>query len=363
MPEKRILCLIDCLGIGGAERQMIGLALLLKQEGYIVDLVKYHNQKSSGDLECRNNLDVITLSVNDSAIMKLLAVRKFIKQRGGYDCVIAYKDGPCLISSLLKAFKMKFKLIVSERNTSQVFSLRERVKFWLFRFADYIVPNSYTQEHVIKVYFPYLRKKIETITNFTDTKVFVPGTKVCSTVFTVLTTARVARQKNVLRYLDAIANLRERGIKNVHFEWYGDVQVGQEDYWCEIQEKIKDLQLENYISFYPATVQVLEKYQQCDLFCLPSNYEGFPNVVCEAMSCQKPIVCSRVCDNPFIVRENENGLLFDNTNVIDMADKLQMIIQKSEDELLVWGKRSREIAESLFSQQAFVAKYVNLIEN
>lgn len=38
---KRILCLIDTLGMGGAERQMIGLALFLKQNGYHVDLITY----------------------------------------------------------------------------------------------------------------------------------------------------------------------------------------------------------------------------------------------------------------------------------------------------------------------------------
>lgn len=34
MQTKRILCLIDGLGSGGAERQMIGLVLCLKRKGY-----------------------------------------------------------------------------------------------------------------------------------------------------------------------------------------------------------------------------------------------------------------------------------------------------------------------------------------
>lgn len=127
--------------------------------------------------------------------------------------------------------------------------------------------------------------------------------------------------------------------------------------------KVKKLGLENWVSFHPATSKILDNYQRCDIFCLPSNYEGFPNVICEAMSCGKPIVCSRVCDNPFIVKEGENALMFDNTNVKDIADKLEQICSMSKEELKQWGHCSREIAVNLFSQESFVEKYIKLIES
>ena len=41
---KRILCLIESLGSGGAERQLTGLAVMLKQHGYQVE-VWYYVQK------------------------------------------------------------------------------------------------------------------------------------------------------------------------------------------------------------------------------------------------------------------------------------------------------------------------------
>ena len=81
------------------------------------------------------------------------------------------------------------------------------------------------------------------------------------------------------------------------------------------------------------------------------------------MSCGKPILCSRVCDNPYIVREGENALMFDNTSIEDMADKIKAMCEKSQEELSRWGYRSREMAEALFSMDAFVEKYIKLIEN
>ena len=42
MVFMKVLCLIDGLGSGGAQRQLVGLASLLKKEGYDVLVVYYH---------------------------------------------------------------------------------------------------------------------------------------------------------------------------------------------------------------------------------------------------------------------------------------------------------------------------------
>lgn len=36
------------------------------------------------------------------------------------------------------------------------------------------------------------------------------------------------------------------------------------------------------------------EYRKADIFCLPSLYEGYSNVVAEAMSCELPLLCSSV---------------------------------------------------------------------
>ena len=358
----RILCLIDGFTLGGAERQLIGLGSLLKGKGYDVDLGCYYKENFYKQLIEDLGLNCITLDVNNSPASKLLACRRLIK-KGNYDWVVSYKTGPNIISCLLKFFGMKFHLIVSERNTTQSLGLKDKIQFQLYRKADYIVPNSQTQANYIKNNFPWLKKKTCAITNFTDTNHFFIAKDIYKGgVINILTTARVAKQKNIIRYLEAINELRNRGVSHVHIDWYGDVQNGQEEYGEEVLRKVKELELEDCVEFHPATFNILEHYQQCDVFCLPSNYEGFPNVICEAMSCGKPIVCSRVCDNPYIVKEGENALMFDNTNVKDIADKLEQICSMSKEELSQWGKRSREIAEEILSMDAFVNKYIKLIE-
>lgn len=353
---KKVLCLIDTLGMGGAERQMVGLALFLKKKGYYVDLITYHES----ELVQLDDMTYVTLNVRNNRWSKIKAVREYIKAAGGFDYVVAYKDGPSVICCILKVLIGGFKLIVSERNTNLQLSKNDKLKFFLYRFADYVVPNSFSQELFIKQNFPNLSRKVVTITNFTDTDFFVPTQRPINTSFTVLTVARIAKQKNVINYLKAIKKIKDLGLR-IKFEWYGNIQINEDDYGQEVFELQRELELEDMITFYPATTDILPHYQSCDVFCLPSIYEGFPNVVCEAMSCGKPIVCSRVCDNPDIVQDGVNGIFFDPYEVNDIVEKLISIMKMSREELHNYGKQSREIAIKLFSKEAFVNKYIDLI--
>lgn len=62
----------------------------------------------------------------------------------------------------------KFHLIASERNTTQIISMNERIRFFLYKWVDAIVPNSYAQEKFLLQHYPWMKVKIKTITNFVD---------------------------------------------------------------------------------------------------------------------------------------------------------------------------------------------------
>lgn len=362
---KKILCLIDtlCFG-GGAERQMIGLAKLLHARGYQVDLCTYHNHDVYDEISQLSEITIKTLQAKDSKWSKLMAVKQHIVSTGGYDWVIAYKDGPAVIGCLLKLLGFQFRLIVSERNTNQQNSKRDKIKFLLYRLADYVVPNSHSQADYIRGNYPKLQNKVVTITNFTDTSHFCPLDFTSKDKLSILTVARIASQKNILNYLEAIKMLKQEGLGNkMKFRWVGKVQSGEEVYADICLKKREELGIEDIMEFCPAQKDIVKQYQMCDIFCLPSSYEGFPNVVCEAMSCGKPIVCSRVCDNSQIVQENVNGLLFDPSNVKSIYTILKQIIEMPQEELSRWGKNSRKISEGLFSTSAFIQKYIDLIES
>lgn len=361
MKKRRILCLIDTLGLGGAERQMIGLTLYLKQRGYHVDLVTYIDHDFYTELVEKYGLGCVNLHTRNNKLAKLWAIRKLIWHEN-YDVVIAYKNGPAIIGCLLKILGGTFKLIVSERNTTQRLTYKERIKFWLYKRADYIVSNAFSQEKYIKEHFSKLLKKTITITNFTDTHLFVPIHQAANQPLVILTAARIAQQKNILNYLEAVRKVKDSGL-DVRFHWFGDVQSGEEVYGETCRRRIRELGIDDCFVFHPASTNIVKEYQSCDIFCLPSCYEGYPNVLCEAMSCGKPVLCSRICDNPFIVEEGNNGLMFNPLDIDDIVEKVAILCRMSIEQRLKMGLQSREIAEEKFSEVAFVDKYIKLIED
>lgn len=360
---KRILCLSDGLKQGGAERQLIGLAHLLQKKGYDVTLACYTEGVFYDDIINAYSINYKQLKPNATMFSKIYCVYTFIKENN-YDCIIAYKDGATIISCLLKLLGLKFKLIVSERNTTQQLTRREKVKFWFYRFADYIVPNSHSQKKIILTYYPLYEKTLQVITNFTDTEVFKPANdfeeKNNDYGINILTVARVAVQKNILNYLQAIKVLHDKGIR-LQVKWIGDISVGQDEYFNECMRYIEQNKMSDYFSFESAKSNIKDEYEACDVFCLPSLYEGFPNVLCEAMACGKPVLCSDVCDNPYIVNDCINGFLFSPTNVIDIVQKFEKICNKSICERKKMGDYSRQIILEKCSEEAFVTKYINLI--
>lgn len=64
-----------------------------------------------------------------------------------------------------------------------------------------------------------------------------------------------------------------------------------------------------------------------DIFYQPSLWEAMSVVILEAMAAGKPIVATRVGENPKIIADGEDGLLADVGDVVGMADALGTLIQ------------------------------------
>lgn len=80
---------------------------------------------------------------------------------------------------------------------------------------------------------------------------------------------------------------------------------------------------------------------QSDLFMLPSDYEGLPMVILEAMCFGKPVVASNVGGVSEIVRNEENGFAIENRAEL-FAEKINYILQ-DESVYADFSVKSKEI--------------------
>lgn len=355
---KKIICFIDDLCLGGAQRQLVGLSIMLKHKGYNVRFCTYHNDDFYKSLLIENGIDYEYNKGMEFVINRIPQFIKYIK-RESPDVIISYIESPSIIAAIAKLFCRHVKLIVSERNTSQGNGVKEWLRFNLFRFADTVVPNSISQERYIQTNFKFLSPKLKTITNFVDVAKFLPDNNALIDSNSIVCVGRITPQKNILNYLHAIKRIKDSGIR-VHFDWYGDTDNTK--YMLQCIQLISKLGIEEYFKFHPAERNIVSIYQKAYAFCLPSSYEGFPNVICEAMSCGLPILCSNVCDNPDIVNDGENGFLFNPFEIEDIYNAILRISKLTEGEIEDIRQRNREKAINRFSMDNFIERYISIIE-
>ena len=358
--RSRILCFIDSLGAGGAQRQMVYLACLLKDQGYEVKVITYHNQPFYTSVLTGEHVDCENIEGTENKLLRMFYIEKSIRKYQP-NCVIAYLDGPCIIASVLRlCCRHKWKLLVSERNTTQKLTWQERIKFMLYRFADKIIPNSYTQMNFIKEHYPMLADRVVPIVNLVDLVRFrPPEVRKRSDVTQIIVVASMWESKNTKGFIEAVKSIVRSGYNEFHIAWYGLVDTEYCNNCCCL---VKSYKLEKYISLLPKIKNIELEYQQADWFCLPSFYEGTPNVLCEAMACGLPIICSNVCDNGHYVNDS-NGILFDPKSTDSMVEALSKALDISVEDRLKMGRKSREIAQSEFSSDRFVKSYCALIED
>lgn len=357
---KKIVCLIENLGAGGAERQISYLAVLLKQQGYDVEVWYYIKREFHLPYLQKNGVFVRFIQGAESLKNRFRAIKQLIASNKP-DTIISYSASTSIIACALKLLGNNFNLIVSERSTTQNLSLRDRIRFIAYRWADYIVPNSFSQASYIEAHFKNLSKKIKVITNFIDTKTFVPKAKSNTQLKTtnIICVGRLVPAKNIPVFIDAINKIVADGY-DIAVDWFGQ-QTNNKEYAALCFSKVKQYNLDNIFIFHEACEDIASQYQAADIFCMPSIYEGFPNVLCEAMSCGLPVVCSDVSDVKNIMENNINGYLFNPNDVNDMTATIKRILQISKEERKKMSLHSRKLAEEHFSTDFFVAKYKEII--
>lgn len=351
---KRVLCLTDCLGPGGAQRQMVGLAIMLKRLDYDIEVVTYHKHDFYKHQLTDNNVKNITIP--ETNIVRRILYLKQEVDKFSPDILIAYQESPSLMACIIKLFKHKFKLIVSERNTTQKLDRLTRLRFNLYRLSDHIVPNSFSQANFIISHYPHLKGKVNTITNFVDTQRFVPCPS-NNAVPVISVVASEKKEKNFIRFVESLMILKKQGY-TFKAQWYGI----NAQYIDQHRQYICSKGLSDVVDIYTPHPNILEVYQKTDFFCLPSLFEGFPNALCEAMSCGLPVAASDVCDNAQIVINGENGYLFNPLLAEDIADKLRLLLNMDSQKLQIIRENNRQRAEKIFSKKSFIENYLKIIE-
>jgi glycosyltransferase involved in cell wall biosynthesis len=356
-----ILCFIDSLGSGGAQRQMTELAKLLHQAGYPVKVVFWIHYESDHFLEkelARNQVAFTYTPAMRKVSTRLIELRRVIKNYRP-DVIISYYSGISKLLCIDHLFHRKaYKLIVSERSITTSVTRSIKLKFQLYRFADVIVPNSTTESNFIREHFTFLKNKVVTINNFVDEGKFYPVEKAVEDYESTnaIFVGRYNEAKNIPNLVRAIAKVAQTGRK-FHVDFFGREIAAHCDALAD------ELGINDFVRFFDQSSTIEEEYRKHNLMIIPSLLEGFPNVLCEAMCCGLPALGSRVSDIPYIMEDGGNGYIFNPEDIDDMAEILINYLDLDAQTKWKMAKHSEELSNERFLKNSFLNHYLLIIND
>jgi glycosyltransferase involved in cell wall biosynthesis len=93
-----------------------------------------------------------------------------------------------------------------------------------------------------------------------------------------------------------------------------------------LEARVRMMGLSNRCTFVPGTADLAAWYRGIDVFVLPTLNESLSNSLMEAMACGCCVIATNVGGNPELVRDGENGLLFEPGNAAELQNRLEMVL-------------------------------------
>lgn len=140
----------------------------------------------------------------------------------------------------------------------------------------------------------------------------------------LLAVGRISTQKNYMMLLQAFQTLGS--FNNIHLYVIGGVYEQAEK--RSLDRFIEANGLEQRIHFIDFTHEVHRYYEAADLLVLSSAWEGFGNVIVEALAFGLPVVSTRCNYGPAeILADGEFGMLIEVNDYVAMGTAIQQILK------------------------------------
>lgn len=350
----KILIYIPQLIFGGAEKVLVSFANDLVARGHQVEVLElYEKGLLKPQFDSRVTFDAICskaytekyyaslaqvrknpLLVGKLLFSKLVGYRRFAEKLAAkryagreFDVAINYLEieSPQFLLDHVTAGRYLQWIHIDVENLENPAELDVHLPSW-HRTNGIVCVSQVALDSFVRRY-PDLYNKSHLIYNFYDEADIVKkGAAECSLPGekpALLSVGRMTEQKKYLRFLDVLGKLRDDGFS---FSWH---VLGEGVQRVEIQEKIRKLNLQDRVFLHGVTDNPYKYMKNCDLFVLPSGWEGFPTVTVEAKILNCPVLATDVAGIREQLRHGETGWIVGN-NEQAIYEGLKYLLQNPD---------------------------------
>lgn len=350
----RLLLVVDSLEVGGAERQVVDLAVALRRKGYEVVVACSVAGDLSGVLrEAGIPVRPLLRRLVKRSLSPAYARRLRGLLRGErFDLAHAHIYASAAAAALATP-GTGVPLVITEHTEATWQTWRARwVSRWVYRRV----------ERIIAVSTPIRRRLVERDGVHPDLITIVPNAVVATPEARpeeptagpsgrplVGVVARLQPEKGVATFLKAAARTAPR-FPEAHFIVAGDGPLRQ-----ELVALAEDLGLRDRVRFLGFRSDASALMASLDVLVVPSLTEGSPLVTLEAMAAGVPVVASAVGGIPDQIRDGKEGLLVPPGDTGAMAEAIAALLRDPARARSL-GEAGRRRATSVFSHAVMVRR-------
>ncbi|MCF7799365.1 glycosyltransferase [Candidatus Woesearchaeota archaeon] len=371
MNKIKVFFTIGALYQGGAEHQLELLTTNIDKNKFDIQVISFYGKGDVGKRIEEKGVKVKYLNpqiepkgINYKTIKA--TIRSYSKLKK-----IAKKEKPQVIISFLPHANIISRLVASKLKIRNISSIRvKELGFSWHNKIDKITKNKVymytTNSNEVKKFvnkkLGVSKDKIKVIYNGLNLDKFSKKQEInkikkefnIKDEILISMVANFREQKDHITLIDAIKILNEKGEK------IKCLFVGSGSTENKIKRLIREKKLDKKIILTGDRTDVATIVQASDLFVLATHYEGSPNVVIEAMAAKTPVVVTNIPEIREFVKHEENGLLYKHKNSVDLANKINQLIEnnKLKSKLVKEGEKTT----NLFKTKRMIEEYQKIIQ-
>ncbi|MBE2925250.1 glycosyltransferase [Anoxybacillus flavithermus] len=312
--DKHIAIFLPSLRGGGAERVMVNLAKAFSKNNFRVDMVL---AQAEGPYLSQIPSDIRIVNLNASRVaLSLFPLVRYLRKNRPYALIAALNHANIIAILATKASLTKTRIFVTEHSTlsrSLLHPVNVRTKLMPFfmklfyPMADHVIAVSNGVADDLSKTLNLSRSKIKVIYNpiVTDDLFQKANEEVDHPWFknkqhpVILAVGRLTEAKDYPTLIKAFYHVRKQ--KEAKLVILGDGENRE-----ELLNLVKDMGLEQDVDIIGFVQNPYAYMRKADLFLLTSKWEGFGNVLVEAIACGTPVISTDCPSGPAEILDNGN---------------------------------------------------------
>jgi len=371
--KKKILLILDTLRIGGGTERLTSLITKKLSEKYDINILTFFNYEEMHSFKGKyyslgNNSTTSSRFLVFNFIQNLIKTYKLINSISP-SVIVSFAIYQNLFSIFIKLlFRIKASLIISIWCNPKL-AFNNRTNFlskmmYRLKSVNKIVTIAKGVQNILENDYRIKKNKLKTIYSGIEIE------KIQLMKNDELYELKdIFENTNLIKYITVSRFIEEKGHKHL-IEAFSKVKNivpnskliirGDGPLRSEIEKQIKEKNLENDIIILGRKKNIFKYITKSDIFVLPSETEGLPTVLLEALACGIPIISTNCETGPKEILDNGRyGLLVNVMDSDDLAEKM-LLLAKNRELINEYSKKSLEKAK-FFKIEKFYNEWIKLL--